>query len=35
MSQVISKDGTVIAFEKSGEGPAVIVAGGVLGDRSQ
>jgi pimeloyl-ACP methyl ester carboxylesterase len=35
MSKVISKDGTVIAFEKSGEGPAVIVAGGVLGDRSQ
>jgi pimeloyl-ACP methyl ester carboxylesterase len=35
MSQVISKDGTAIAFEKSGEGPAVIVVGGVLGDRSQ
>jgi pimeloyl-ACP methyl ester carboxylesterase len=35
MSKVISKDGTVIAFEKSGDGPAVIVVGGVLGDRSQ
>src|SRR6266705_3091773 len=35
MSQVTSKDGTTIAFEKSGQGPAVIVVGGILGDRSQ
>jgi pimeloyl-ACP methyl ester carboxylesterase len=35
MSQVLSKDGTVIAFEKLGQGPAVIVVGGQLGDRSQ
>ena len=35
MNQVTSKDGTVIAFEKSGQGPAVIVVGGILGDRSQ
>lgn len=35
MSKVISKDGTPIAFERSGEGPALIVVGGVLGDRSQ
>jgi pimeloyl-ACP methyl ester carboxylesterase len=35
MSQVISKDGTAIAYDRLGEGPAVIVVGGVLGDRSQ
>src|SRR6266702_1984267 len=35
MSQVLSKDGTVIAFEKLVQGPAVIVVGGQLGDRSQ
>ena len=35
MNQVTSKDGTVIVFEKSGQGPAVIVVGGILGDRSQ
>ncbi len=35
MSQVISKDGTAIAFEKLGQGPAVVIVGGVLGDRSQ
>jgi pimeloyl-ACP methyl ester carboxylesterase len=33
--QVKSKDGTVIAYEKSGHGPAVVIVGGVLGDRSQ
>jgi pimeloyl-ACP methyl ester carboxylesterase len=33
--QVRSKDGTVIAYEKSGHGPAVIIMGGILGDRSQ
>lgn len=35
MSKVTSKDGTPIAFDKSGMGPAVVVVGGVLGDRSQ
>ena len=35
MAQVISKDGTTIAYEKSGKGPAVVLVGGVLGDRSQ
>ena len=35
MAQVMSKDGTTIAYEKSGKGPAVVLVGGVLGDRSQ
>lgn len=35
MDQVTSKDGTSIAFERSGQGPAVVVVGGVLGDHSQ
>src|SRR6266566_2446209 len=35
MSQVTSKDGTAIAYDQVGKGPAVIVVGGVLGDRSQ
>src|SRR5258708_29752321 len=35
MKQVISQDGTAIAYAKIGEGPAVMVVGGVLGDRSQ
>ena len=33
--QTKSKDGTVIAYDKLGHGPAVIVVGGVIGDRSQ
>jgi pimeloyl-ACP methyl ester carboxylesterase len=33
--KVTSKDGTEIAYEKSGQGPAVIIVGGVIGDRSQ
>src|ERR1700716_154651 len=33
--QVKSKDGTAIAYDKSGHGPAVVIVGGVLGDRSQ
>jgi len=33
--RVESRDGTVIAYEKSGHGPAVVILGGVLGDRSQ
>ena len=35
MTNVISKDGTNIGFDRLGKGPAVIVVGGVLGDRSQ
>jgi pimeloyl-ACP methyl ester carboxylesterase len=35
MAQVTSKDGTSIAYEKSGKGPAVVLVGGILGDRSQ
>ncbi len=35
MQTVTSKDGTTIAFERLGEGPAVILIGGVLGDHSQ
>ena len=34
MRKVISKDGTAIAFDQSGEGPAVILVGGALSDRS-
>jgi hypothetical protein len=33
--QVKSKDGTAIAYDKSGQGPAVVIVGGVVGDRSQ
>src|SRR2546428_12932814 len=32
---VTSKDGTRIAYEKFGHGPAVVIVGGVAGDRSQ
>ncbi len=35
MPQVTSKDGTCIAYDKIGQGPAVVIVGGVLGDRSQ
>jgi len=35
MSKVTSKDGTTIAFDQSGKGPAVVLVGGILGDRSQ
>jgi pimeloyl-ACP methyl ester carboxylesterase len=35
MSDVSSRDGTAIAYDVSGNGPAVILVGGVLGDRSQ
>ena len=34
-SKVRSKDGTAIAYEKSGHGPPVVLVGGVIGDRSQ
>jgi pimeloyl-ACP methyl ester carboxylesterase len=33
--KVTSKDGTSIAFDRLGQGSAVILVGGVLGDRSQ
>ena len=32
MQKITSKDGTEIAFEKSGEGPALIIVGGSLAD---
>ncbi len=35
MQHVTSQDGTNIAFDRIGQGPAVILVGGVLGDRSQ
>ena len=34
MQTVISKDGTRIAMEKSGSGPALVLVGGALSDRS-
>jgi pimeloyl-ACP methyl ester carboxylesterase len=33
MSQVVSKDGTVIAYEKNGQGPTVILIDGAMGHR--
>ena len=33
MSQVSSKDGTTIAYDKSGNGPAIIIINGALGFR--
>lgn len=33
MSTVTSRDGTTIAFERSGEGPALVLVGGALSDR--
>ena len=35
MDKVISKDGTPIAYEKLGQGPALIIVCGVLGDHHQ
>ena len=35
MRTVISKDGTSIAFDQSGTGPAIILVGGAFTDRSQ
>jgi pimeloyl-ACP methyl ester carboxylesterase len=35
MQQVTSKDGTIIAYEQSGQGPALVIVGGILGDHSQ
>jgi pimeloyl-ACP methyl ester carboxylesterase len=34
MQNVISKDGSAIAYDQSGKGPAVILVGGALGGRS-
>ena len=34
MQKVFSKDGTAIAFDRSGEGPAIIVVNGALSDRT-
>jgi hypothetical protein len=34
MSHVISKDGTSIAYERSGEGPALILVDGALCSRA-
>ena len=34
MSEVRSKDGTFIAFDRSGEGPPIILVLGALNDRS-
>lgn len=34
MEEVISKDGTTIAFDRSGEGPPLLLVGGALSDRS-
>ena len=33
MEKVTSKDGTTIAFDRLGEGPALIMMGGALNDR--
>jgi pimeloyl-ACP methyl ester carboxylesterase len=35
MHHVTSKDGTAIAFEQLGHGPALVIVGGVLGDHTQ
>ena len=34
MSTVVSKDGTKIAYEKTGQGPAVILVNGAMGIRA-
>jgi pimeloyl-ACP methyl ester carboxylesterase len=34
MNNVTSKDGTTIAFDRTGQGPAVIIVGGAMGYRS-
>lgn len=34
MDKVISKDGTAIAYEKTGQGPALILVGGALNDHN-
>ena len=34
MRKVHSKDGTAIAFDQSGDGPAIILVGGAMSTRS-
>lgn len=34
MDEVTSRDGTTIAFDRSGEGPPIVLVGGALSDRS-
>ncbi len=34
MSKVLSKDGTAIAFDRSGQGPALILVTGALATRA-
>jgi len=34
MKKVTSKDGTTIAFDRSGEGAAIILVGGAFNDRT-
>jgi pimeloyl-ACP methyl ester carboxylesterase len=34
LEEITSKDGTTIAFDRTGEGPPIVVVGGALGDRS-
>jgi pimeloyl-ACP methyl ester carboxylesterase len=35
MSTITSKDGTTIAYDRSGEGPAVVLVDGAMGHRAQ
>lgn len=35
MQHMTSQDGTIIAFEKIGQGPALVIVGGILGDHTQ
>jgi pimeloyl-ACP methyl ester carboxylesterase len=35
MSVVTSRDGTEIVFDRIGDGPAVVIVGGIVGDRTQ
>jgi pimeloyl-ACP methyl ester carboxylesterase len=35
MQHVTSKDGTTLVYDRIGAGPAVVIVGGVVGDRSQ
>ena len=35
MKHITSKDGTTIAYDQLGQGPALVIVGGILGDRSQ
>ena len=35
MQHVTSQDGAMIAFEKIGQGPAIVLVGGMMGDHRQ